>query len=46
MFTFWGIVKRMWPSSFKFGENVKIIRDFWREKRENEKINVVDRGAL
>jgi hypothetical protein len=40
------IVKIMWPSSFKFGPNVKIIQDFWTEKMENEKINVVDRGAF
>jgi hypothetical protein len=46
MFTFWGNVKRIWPSSFKFGPNVKIIHKIWREKRENVKINVVDRRAL
>jgi hypothetical protein len=38
MFTFGGIVKIMWPSSFKIGPNVKIIRDFWGEKRENGKM--------
>jgi hypothetical protein len=38
MFTFWWIVKRIGPSSFKIGPNVKIIVDFWREKRENGKM--------
>ena len=46
MFKFWGNVKIIRPSSFKFGPNVKIIQDFWREKMKNEKINVVDREAF
>jgi hypothetical protein len=46
MFTFWVDVKIIGPSSFKFGPNVKIIVDFWREKMENGKIIVVDREAF
>jgi hypothetical protein len=38
MFTFGWIVKINLKDMFKFWDNVKIMQDFWREKRENGKM--------